>query len=70
MARFFYSVGRAFEFFGIIFTAIALLLFGKSGSISEPMIALIIGVFWFFSGWLIVKAAVSKMEANDKEVRE
>ncbi len=70
MARFFYSIGRAFEFFGIIFTAIALLLFGKSGSISEPMTALIIGVFWFFSGWLIIKFSVAKMEAREKEAKK
>ena len=69
MAKFFYSIGRAFEFFGIIFTAISLLLFGKSGSISEPMTALIIGVFWFFSGWLIVKTTIPKMETKDKEVK-
>lgn len=69
MAKFFYSIGRAFEFLGIIFTAISLLLFGKSRSISEPMTAMIFGVFWFFSGWLIVKTAVSKMEAKDKEIK-
>ncbi|RMF97320.1 MAG: hypothetical protein D6734_02410 [Candidatus Schekmanbacteria bacterium] len=64
MAKIFYSIGRAFEFFGIIFTAIALLLFGKSGSVAEPMTALIIGVFWFFTGWLIVKVAGSKIESK------
>ncbi|MBI5375631.1 MAG: hypothetical protein HZA77_09360 [Candidatus Schekmanbacteria bacterium] len=67
MTRFFYSIGRTFEFIGIIFTSISVLLFGKGGSMAAPMFFVMLGGVWFVVGWLIVKNSIAKLTLQEKE---